>query len=174
MIRTRLHALPLVLLLVAASGCGLADLALGGGTRTMSSESMEPTIKRGATLPLRRTSAYVPHAGDLVLYRTPEGWSGSTAGEERVGRVIGLPGGTVRCCDAKGRLELDGKPLDEPYLAASPASALAFDVKVPDGRLWIMGDNRHIALDSRAYQDAPGGGTVRVADVTAVVDLPAR
>ncbi|NJP94624.1 signal peptidase I [Nonomuraea sp. FMUSA5-5] len=174
MIRRRLRTLPLVLLLVAASGCGLADLALGGGTVTMPSESMEPTIKMGTTLSYRRTSAYVPHVGDIVLYRTPEGWPGTTAGEGRVGRVIGLPGGTVRCCDAEGRLELDGKPLDEPYVAAPPASAPAFDVKVPDGRLWIMNDNRHVALDSRAYQDAPGGGTIRVADVRGVVDLPAR
>ncbi|MET7327037.1 signal peptidase I [Nonomuraea sp. NPDC005650] len=174
MIRTCSRALSLALLLLApAAGCGLVDSAFGGYAVTMSSKSMEPTIKMGSRLPARRTADYAPRPGDIVVYRTPEGWSGTTAGEERVGRVIGVPESTVRCCDAKGRLELNGKALDEPYVAAPPASQVTFDVRVPSGRLWIMNDNRHVALDSRAYRDAPGGGTIATSDVTAVADAPA-
>ncbi|GAA4953909.1 signal peptidase I [Nonomuraea thailandensis] len=164
MIRTRLRALSLALLLIPASGCGLL-----GYTVTISSESMEPTIKKGTSVQTRRVGDYAPRRGDIIVYRTPEGWNGTTAGTARVGRVIGTPGGTVKCCDAAGRLEVDGKALDEPYVASPPASHRPFEVRLPQGRLWIMNDNRHVALDSRAYQDAPGGGTVGVSDVTAVV-----
>ncbi len=168
MIRTRLYALSLALLLVPLSACGLADADPGGFT--MSSESMEPTIKKGTRLSVRRTSDYDPRTGDIVLYRTPEGWRDTTAGDERVGRVIGTPESTVKCCGAGGRLELSGKALEEPYLAQPPASHKAFDIQVPRGRLWIMSDNRHIALDSRAYRDAPGGGTIEIADVIGVIE----
>ncbi|MFI7633430.1 signal peptidase I [Nonomuraea sp. NPDC049400] len=140
----------------------------------MPSESMEPTIKKGASLSARRTSDYTPRLGDIVVFRTPEGWSNTTAGDERVGRVIGLPESTVKCCDTRGRLELNGKALDEPYLALPSASHVTFDVQVPRGRLWIMNDNRHVSRDSRAYRDAPDGGTIGIADVTGVVDAPAR
>ncbi|MEV4072037.1 signal peptidase I [Nonomuraea fuscirosea] len=174
MIRTRLSALSLALLLVPATGCGLVGSALGGFTITVPSESMEPTIKKGATVSAHRTSDYAPRVGDIVIYRTPEGWSNTTAGDERVGRVIGLPETAVKCCDARGRLELSGRALDEPYLALPPASHVKFDIQVPHDRLWIMNDNRHVARDSRSYQDAPGGGTIAISDVTAVVDTPPR
>ncbi|KAB8192806.1 signal peptidase I [Nonomuraea phyllanthi] len=173
MIRTRLPALALLLLL-PASGCGLVESALGGFAITVPSESMEPTIKKGSRLTVRRTDDYVPRVGDIVVFRTPQGWSGATAGAQRVGRVIGVPESTVSCCDDKGRVELNRAPLEEPYLMSPPASYVAFEVKVPRGRLWIMNDNRHVALDSRRYSDAPDGGTVGVADVMGVVDAPAR
>ncbi len=78
-----------------------------------------------------------------------------------VKRVIGLPGDRVRCCDADGSLVVNGQPLDEPYLArgVDPSQDL-FDVAVPSGRLWLMGDNRTVSEDSRAHLGSPGGGTV--------------
>lgn len=173
-IRTHLRALFLALFLVPAPGCGLVDSALGGFTVTIPTESMEPTIKKGSRLSARRIANYTPRLGDIIIYRTPEGWSNTTAGDERVGRVIGLPENSVKCCDTRGRLELNGKALDEPYVVRPPASHVKFDVQIPRGRLWIMNDNRHVARDSRAYQDAPGDGTIGVSDVTAVVDVPAR
>jgi signal peptidase I len=78
-------------------------------------------------------------------------------------RVIGLPGDRVTCC-VHGRVTVNGVLLDEtPYLfpGASP-SATSFDVIVPSGRLWVMGDNRAISDDSRAHMSAdfPDEGTV--------------
>jgi signal peptidase I len=78
-----------------------------------------------------------------------------------VKRVVGLPGDRVVCCDASGMLTVNGRPLHEPYLpAGEPASEQAFDVIVPAGRLWVMGDHRSDSADSRAHLGDPGGGTV--------------
>jgi signal peptidase I len=83
-----------------------------------------------------------------------------------VKRVIGLPGERVTCCDAQGRIAVDGRPLVEPYLGQpGPASATPFDVVVPSGRLWVMGDHRRASADSRAHLAAPGQGTVPVDQV---------
>jgi signal peptidase I len=91
---------------------------------------------------------------------------GAPIGEyDYVKRVIGLPGERVTCCDAAGRITVDGRPLDERYLAApvsatKPASSVPFDIRVPAGRYWVMGDNRDDSGDSRAHLGDPGGGTV--------------
>jgi signal peptidase I len=86
--------------------------------------------------------------------------------KDYVKRVVGLPGEHVVCCDTGGRITVDGKPLVEPYLTGpGPASGTAFDVVVPPGRLWVMGDNRADSADSRAHLAAPGGGTVPVDNV---------
>ena len=76
-------------------------------------------------------------------------------------RVIGLPGDHVQCCDAQGRIMVNGVPLDEPYLYPGNApSTVSFDITVPDGRLWVMGDHRALSQDSRSHLGDPGGGTV--------------
>ncbi|MEV0146776.1 MULTISPECIES: signal peptidase I [unclassified Nonomuraea] len=177
MIRPHSAFLFLMLLLVPVGGCASVDLdVLSGLHLTMAGTSMEPTIKKGARLTARRVGdGYVPHVGDVIVYHRPPSWSDGDSDPEGmyVARVIGTPGSTVKCCDAHGRLELDGKPLDEPYVAASPASSLDFDAQVPPGRAWIMGDNRDVSLDSRSHRDADGGGTIGVSDVVGVVESPA-
>jgi signal peptidase I len=83
-----------------------------------------------------------------------------------VKRVVGLPGDRVTCCDASGRLMVDGVAVDEPYVAPGDApSELRFDVEVPAGRLWLMGDHRSDSADSRAHLGSPGGGTIALDDV---------
>ncbi|RVX41554.1 signal peptidase I [Nonomuraea polychroma] len=171
MIRQRLTLLALALMLAPTTGCGLAGMALGRSTFTVTSEAMEPTIKKDSRVSARRTDdGYVPSLGDIIIYRAPREWSSTTSDGTYVSRVIGVPGARVKCCDAQGRLEVDGKPLDEPYLAELPASHLSFEVYVPRDRLWIMSDNRDVALDSRAHRGDAGNGTIGVADVAGVVD----
>ena len=103
----------------------------------------------------------------------------SPDGSDFVKRVIGVAGDNVQCCDAQGRLLINGVPLDEPYLYPGDApSSLAFDAVVPEGKLWVMGDHRSASADSRAHLGDPGGGMVPtskvVGRVMAVVWPPSR
>ena len=77
-------------------------------------------------------------------------------------RVIGIPGDRVACCDAKGRVTVNGAPLiEQGYLyPGNKPSEQPFDITVPAGRLWVMGDHRDMSSDSRAHLGDPGGGTV--------------
>ncbi|GAB2892535.1 signal peptidase I [Neomicrococcus lactis] len=88
-----------------------------------------------------------------------------------VKRVIGTSGDHVSCCTADGRVSVDDQPLDEPYLFPGNApSEQKFDVVVPEGRVWVMGDHREISEDSRALLGRPGGGMIDVTRVLGRVD----
>lgn len=142
------------------------------------------------------------HRGDVVVFADPGGWLSpleaatpatgpvdkvlSTIGlapHDGTGylikRVIGLPGDTVTCCDDFGHMSVNGVPLDEPYITVLPdetrASRDDFTVTVPDGSLWVMGDNRYNSRDSRYNRDKPGEGFVPLSDVAgraAVISWP--
>jgi signal peptidase I len=131
--------------------------------------------------------------GDVVVFRDPGGWladagepaSGgglggavrkvlvfvglapATGEEDLIKRVIGVGGDRVVCCDALKRVTVNGVPLSEPYIfPGDPPSTQEFDVRVPQGRLWVMGDHRSVSEDSRAHSDQPGvSGFVPVVDV---------
>jgi signal peptidase I len=86
-----------------------------------------------------------------------------------VKRVIATGGQTVACCDAANHVLVDGKPITEPYLYYQPGlgdKQATFDpVRVPDGQLWVMGDNRNNSADARFHGPVPVGdviGKVRV------------
>ncbi|HCA86404.1 MAG TPA: signal peptidase I [Streptomyces sp.] len=78
-----------------------------------------------------------------------------------VKRVVGVGGDRVTCCDERGRIKVNGVPLDEDYLSPGDSpSRVPFDIAVPQGRLWVMGDHRSDSSDSRDHLGEPGGGTV--------------
>ena len=128
--------------------------------------------------------------GDVIVFHDPGGWLNAgptaevtplqhalqfiglapdTSDNYLIKRVIGLPGDRVACCDANGRMTVNGEPLDEPYAVVpddgASVSALDFDVTVPEGSLWVMGDNRYASKDSRYNQELPTEGFVPVDDV---------
>ncbi len=94
-------------------------------------------------------------------------WTKSLVGIEGsetdyVKRVIGLPGDHVACCNSAGKVTVNGVPLSESsylYPGAAP-SELRFNITVPAGQLWVMGDNRGDSADSRYHTGDPGGGSI--------------
>jgi signal peptidase I len=94
-------------------------------------------------------------------------WLGTAFGfvpgeKDYIKRVIGVPGDKVKCCDAQGRVTVNGVPLEEKsylYPGDVPSDG-QFEVTVPPGRLWVMGDHRSVSYDSRMHQQDPGGGTI--------------
>jgi len=84
------------------------------------------------------------------------------AGEIYIKRVIGLPGDHVACCNAQGQITVNGIPLAESsYLYPGDVpSTMRFNIVVPAGRLWVMGDHRSVSDDSRGHAGDPGGGTI--------------
>jgi signal peptidase I len=137
------------------------------------------------------------HRGDIVAFKDPGGWLAESVAPERSGwrqatvdvltyvgllpqdsgehlikRAIGLPGDTVECCDAQGRLTVNGVSIDEPYLApGSSPSEVEFSIVVPEDRLWVMGDNRQNSQDSRYHRGDPGGGSIPMDSVVGVAFL---
>ena len=132
-------------------------------------------IERGDVVVFDGADSFVP-AADVPQRNPVTGaltWAGQSIGiippdsTDFIKRVIGVGGDRVTCCDAEGRITVNGTPLDEAaYLYPGDApSQQEFDVVVPEGMLWVMGDHRSNSADSRAHLGDPGGGFVPEAKV---------
>ncbi|WP_235486863.1 signal peptidase I, partial [Frankia sp. AvcI1] len=79
---------------------------------------------------------------------------GAPSETDFIKRVIGVGGDTVACCDAEGRVTVNGHPLDEPYVYQNDYQRFG-PVKVPAGYLWVMGDHRGASSDARQNGPIP-------------------
>ncbi|GAA1396987.1 hypothetical protein GCM10009599_25500 [Luteococcus peritonei] len=158
------------------------------------SGSMENTLQVNDRVVVSKLGSF--HRGDVVVFEDSAGWIlerpqersaigkvgetigvlPSTASNHLIKRVIGMPGDTVSCCDDKGRLMVNGVPIDESaYLYSDAdgqvaASAFDFTVTVPKGRIFVMGDHRNASGDSRCHlsDGSPAGMSAFVPEETVV------
>ncbi|MFI6473801.1 signal peptidase I [Streptomyces sp. NPDC050516] len=157
--------------LAVAVGCvlflgGFAWGAVQYKPYTVPTQSMSPTVKAGDRVLAQRISGGDVRRGDVVVF------SDKTWGDmPMVKRVVGIGGDTVKCCGTDGRLTVNGQPVDEPYLhGKTPASASSFDAKVPQGQVFLLGDDRYVSMDSRVHLDDATNGSVPLSAVSARVD----
>ncbi|MGB3413347.1 MAG: signal peptidase I [Microbacteriaceae bacterium] len=159
------------------------------------SASMENTLKIDDRILVEQLTGKVLdiHRGDILVFKDPGGWLkgtpvklperngmswltdliGITApddGDHLIKRVLGLPGDQVACCNGFGQLTINGVPINESgYVILPPGitkvSAIDFNVTVPPGQLWMLGDNRYNSGDSRYNQLGPGSGFVPIENV---------
>jgi len=133
--------------------------------------------------------------GDVVVFRDPDNWLPepyvgdqnkylavvkdafvavgvlpNPAKQYLVKRVIGVAGDKVECCSKDKKLMINGIEIDEPYIfAGNTASDTNFNVTVPAGKVWVMGDHRGASADSRFHQDDINNGMVPTAKITGKV-----
>jgi signal peptidase I len=127
------------------------------------SRSMEPGLRVGDRVLVDKVAyrfGAEPQRGDVVVFDGTEYFGDG----DYVKRVVGVGGDHVVCCDSQGRLTVNGRPLTEAaYLyPGDKPSSVPFDVVVPHGRLFLLGDHRSDSSDSRDHLGSPGGGMVPV------------
>jgi signal peptidase I len=122
------------------------------------SESMLPLLRKGDRVLVNKWSyrLHDVHRGDVVVFTRPPALTDPTI-DDLIKRVVGLPGDSVTIAD--GHVLINGEVLDEPYvapgsttLATGPVTCPPSDpCVIPDGKVWVMGDNRNQSEDSRWF-----------------------
>jgi signal peptidase I len=159
--------------LAGAAGCGANNSSPAGATEqfTQGGVSMEPGIKPGQVISARRVTDYSPGRGDVVLFHPPTDWT--TTDAPLLKRVIAVGGETVACCTTAGKVTVNGAPLEEPYVAEdgpidappNPRSCLSRrfgPLAVPQGSIFVAGDNRAASNDSRCLGAIPASSVFAV------------
>jgi signal peptidase I len=148
-------------LVVLATALLVTSLAIGVlTTRSFvdASPTMESTISQGDVLRVTTGVAGL-RRGDVVVMDAPA--RASAPGSIVVKRVIGLPGDHVACCNARGRVTVNSRQLDEAYLSRGDRpSTVSFSVTVRSGKIFVLGDHRRISADSRVWGPVPQSGVV--------------
>lgn len=167
--------------LAVAVGCvlflgGFAWAAVVYQPYTIPTDSMAPTVNPGDRVLAERIDGADVRRGDVVVF-TDEVW----AATPMVKRVVGVGGDKVACCHKDGRLTVNGTPVDEPYVdqgpaagGKAPASPQEFSATVPQGKIFLLGDERATSLDSRVHLQDAGQGSVPLSAVQARVDAVDR
>ncbi|MFD9717928.1 signal peptidase I [Streptomyces sp. NPDC059076] len=138
-------------LILALGGIGYFFANYQGAT--VVSEAMKPTYRPGERLVIERIGAGEIRRGDVLLVHVPDRYQGSPA----LQRVIGMGGDHV-VSDGR-RIMVNGKPVNEPYVMRGEVNPTTgpYDVKVPEGRLFLLGDHRGNSNDSRYFLDKQSG-----------------
>jgi len=115
--------------------------------RIIPSSSMEPTIQVQDRVMVNKFIYYFtdPQRGDIIVLAPPEILN---TNQDYIKRVIGLPGETIEIKD--GKVYVDGKALNEPYLA-EPITYEFGPVEIPENSLLVLGDNRNHSFDSHYW-----------------------
>jgi signal peptidase I len=157
------------------------------------SGSMENTLQVGDRIAVNKFGALFTDIkrGEVVVFGDPDNWLGSSAESEDSGvgavvktglisvgvlpdpakqylikRVIGVGGDKVVCCDKAGKLQVNGVSITEPYIfAGDKPSDMQFNVDIPKGFIWVMGDHRGASADSRFHPDSANNGMVPLSKV---------
>jgi signal peptidase I len=161
------------------------------------SESMQNTLQVNDRVLVEKLSSI--KRGQIVVFKDPGRWLTGPPAKERgpigkafqfigvlpdtstehlIKRVVGLPGDQVACCDASGRVSVNDQPLDESsYLYVGPdgvevkPSQIRFEVVVPAGRIFVLGDNRTHSRDSRCHLNDFQAGEIKGAGAFVPTDL---
>ncbi|MDR0417610.1 MAG: signal peptidase I [Propionibacteriaceae bacterium] len=173
--------LDIVVILFAALLISTLIKTFGVQQYIVPSGSMEETLRNGDRIVVAKFGDY--RRGDAVVFEDKLGWLTPTFDDPSwletalsfvgilppsgsrflVKRLIGLPGDRVACC-TDNRLTINDQLLDESYLypGINP-SDVAFDVTVPDGRVFVLGDHRNNSADSRYHLCRDGRRTPELA-----------
>ena len=157
------------------------------------SGSMENTLQVGDRIAVNKLGALFTDIkrGEVVVFGDPDNWLGNSSQSEDSGigavvktglitvgvlpdpakqylikRVIGVGGDNVVCCDKAGKIQVNGVSITEPYIfAGDKPSDMQFNVEIPKGFIWVMGDHRGASADSRFHSDSANNGMVPLSKV---------
>ena len=157
------------------------------------SGSMENTLQIGDRIAVNKFGALFSEVkrGEVVVFGDPDNWLGEAsesndsafigkiksglimvgvipdpAKQYLIKRVIGVGGDNVTCCDSSEKLQVNGVPITEPYIFdGDKPSDTKFNIDVPEGFIWVMGDHRSASADSRYQPDSANNGLVPLSKV---------